>query len=87
MFTSLIPLSCMIVPNRDLVNTLFPFTTDILNNLSIPSTIILINIEINIFRDGLTLNSPNSSRESSTYSNISSVAYIDRVHALANSSA
>ena len=77
----------MIVPNRDLANTLFPFTIDILNNLSIPSIIILINIEIDISRGGLISNSPNSSRESSTYSNISSVAYIDRVHALANSSA
>jgi len=82
---SLIPLSYIVVPNRDLANTLFSFTTDIPNNLSIFSTIILINIEIDIFRGGLTSNSPNSSRESSTHLNMSSVAYVNRVQALANS--
>jgi len=82
---SLIPLSYMVVPNRDLANTLFPFIIDIPNNLSIPSIIIPIDIEIDILRGRLISNSPNSSRESSTHSNMLSMVYIDRVQALANS--
>ena len=75
----------MVAPNRDLANTLFPFIIDIPNNLSISSIIIPIDIKIDILRGKLISNSPNSSREYSTHSNILSIAYIDRVQALANS--
>ena len=60
----------MIVPNRDLANILFPFTIDISNNSRIPSTTVLMDIEINTPRDMSTLNSPNSSRESSIHLNM-----------------
>ena len=76
-----------VVPNRDLVNTLFSFTTNIPNNSRIPSTTVPMDIEIDTLRGRSTSNSPNSSRESSTHSNMLSVAYVNRVQALANSPA
>ena len=78
---SLILLSCIVVLNRDLANTLFSFITDIPSNSRILSTTIPIDIETNIFRGKLTSASLNSFREFS----MSSMAYMDKVQVLASS--
>jgi len=61
------------------------FYTDIQNNSRTPSTTVLMDIEVDMPRGRLFVASPNNSRESSTHSNILSMAYADRVQALANS--
>jgi len=71
----LILLSCIVVLNRDLVNTLFSFITDIPSNSRILSTTMPIDIETDISRSKSTSTSLNSFREFS----ISSVAYMDKV--------
>ena len=78
---SLILLSCIVVLNRDLANTLFSFITDIPSNSRILSTTIPIDIETNIFRGKSTSASLNSFREFS----MSSMAYMDKVQVLASS--
>ena len=75
----------MVAPNRELANILFPFTTDIQNNSRTLSTTVLMNIEVDMPRGRSFVASPNNPRESSTHSNILSIAYADRVQALANS--
>jgi len=71
----LILLSCIVVLNRDLVNTLFSFIIDIPSNSRILSTTMPIDIETDISRSKSTSTSLNSFREFS----ISSVAYMDKV--------
>jgi len=75
----------MIVPDRDLANTLFPFTIDIPNNSRILSTTVLMDIEINTPKCMSTLNSSNSTRESFIHSNMLFMVYADSIQMLANS--
>jgi len=74
----------MVVLKRNLANTLFPFVINSLLSKSL--TTILMDIKTDTPRDRSLNNSANNSRESSTYSDMSSVAYTDRVKALTNSS-
>jgi len=73
----------MIVPKRDLVNTLFPYC---LNPQQESFSTQQINVEINMPRGQSMSSSPNCSRESSTHSNASFMAYADKIQVLDNSS-
>jgi len=84
-FLSLILPSWMIIPNRQLANTYFPFIFSLFSNLQIYNNII-IDIDINTLRDWSINSSTNNSRESSTYSSILLITYAKRVQALNNSS-
>ena len=84
---SLLPPSCIVVSIRESVNTLFPFILNPQSSIQ-ESTNILnqqINIEIDTPRGQSMSFSTNSSRESLTHSNTSSMAYADRIQASANS--
>ena len=86
MFLSLLPLSCMVVPNRELVNTLFFFILNSQNGLQGQTNIrsYQINIEVDIPRGWLIISNPNRSRESSIDLNALSMAYTNRIQVLAN---
>ena len=77
LFLSLLPLSCMVVPKRELVNILFPSTTNLQSNLQKPSIVIPMDIEVNTPRGQLICFSTNSSREVLAYSEASFIAYVD----------
>jgi len=76
----------MVVPNRELANTLFPSIINPQSSLQETTNASnqQMDIEVNILRGRLMLANSNSSRELSIHSNASSMAYADRVHALAN---
>jgi len=78
----------MVASNRELANTLFSFILNPQSSLQVPTNIRnqQIDIKVNIPRSWLMLSSPNSSRELLMHSNALSVAYPDRVQALANCS-
>ena len=80
---SLISLSCMIVPNRELVNILFPFNISILS-ISIAYNNKNIDMNIKILRSWSVNSSTNSSRESSTCLSVSSIPYVERIEAQNN---
>jgi len=82
---SLVPPSCIVVPNRELVNTLFSFDISI---LSIPIAYNNKNIDIDIdtLRGRLVNVSTNGSRESLTYSNVPFISYMKRMEAQNNNS-
>jgi len=80
---SLIPPSCIVAPNRELADTLFPFDISILSN-PMTNNNMNMNIDMNNPR-GRTVNaSANSSRKSSTHSSVSSISYIERMEAQNN---
>jgi len=68
---------------KRLVNTLFSYC---FNPQQESFSTQQMNVEINMPRGQSMSSSPNYSRESSTHSNASSMAYADRIQALANSS-
>jgi len=76
----------MVAPNRELANTIFLFILNPQSNLQESSSIRNQQMDIRINSPGgqLMLSSPNNSRESSILSNVSSVAYADRVQTLNN---
>ena len=80
MLLSLLPPSCMVAPERDLANTLFPFTINPTNSLQDHSATTLMDINIDTPRGQSTGHKSNNSRESSVLSNASSVAYVDCIH-------
>ena len=88
MLLSFIPLSYTVVLIRELANTLFPTSANILT--TIPMTYntsnININININITRERLTSSSKNSSQESLTHSAASLVLYYKRMEIQSNNS-
>ena len=73
----------ILVPNRELVNTLIPF-----NNytpiISIVNNNNNINIKINIQRERLVNSSTNISRELLAHSSISSILHVKRMEAQSN---
>jgi len=69
---SLVLLSCIVAPNRDLANTLF-FTT--YNTLTTTYHNSNIDMEVHILRERSVLSSANVFRESSAYSSVSSISY------------
>ena len=77
----------MVAPKRDLVNTPFPYFSNSQRNQLESFTTQQMDIEINTSRGQLMSSSPNISRESSAYSNASSMAYANRIQALANNPA
>ena len=84
LFLSFLLLFCMVAPKKKLVNISFSTSS---NSLNIYLTLLLtqpMNIKIKIPRSQSNSSSLNSSRKSLIYSNMSSIAYIDRVQALAN---
>jgi len=76
----------MVASNRELANTLFYFILNSQNSLQILTNIRnqQIDIKVNAPRSWLMLSSPDSSRELLMHFNALSVAYPDRVQALAN---
>ena len=86
MLLSLLLSSCIVVPNRKLANTIFPFILNLQSNLQELSNIRnqQIDIKINFSRGWLMSFSLNNSRKLFILSNISSVAYTNRVQALNN---
>ena len=84
-FLSLIPLSCMVVLNRELVNILYSFDFNLLSN-PLTHNNINIDIEINTSRGQSNISSTNNSRKLSVYSNILFISYIESIQALDNSS-
>ena len=81
MLLSLILLSYIVASNKDLANTLVSFTTDIPSNSRTLFIIIQMDIETDIPRSELTSTSSNSFRKFF----ILSIAYANRVQALASS--
>jgi len=81
---SLLPPSCIVVLERDLVNILFSYFSNSQSNQPEFFTTQQMSIEIDMFRGQSMSSSPNISRESSTYSNTSSIVYADRIQALVN---
>jgi len=80
---SLLPLSCIVVPRRELGNTLHSFDTYILFNPEIYNTINM-NMEIDTPRDWSTNSSTNNSREVLVQSNVSFISYVKRIDAQNN---
>ena len=76
---SLLPPSCMVAPIRELelVNTLYPSTSNLQNNQPELSIHHSINIEIDMPKGHSTPSSLNSSRETSAHSTVSSMNYVD----------
>ena len=76
----------MVAPNRELANTLFPFIINPQSSLQeTPNTSNQqMDIEVDIPRGRSMLANSNNSRELLIHSNASSMAYADRVQALAN---
>ena len=84
LFLSFIPISCIVVFNRELANILFPFDISILFTLTNHNNT-NIDIKINTLRDQLNIPTTNNSRESLVLSNVLSVPYVERMQALNNS--
>ena len=82
---SLLPLSCIVVPKRELGNTLLPFDTYTLFNPEIHNTI-NIGMKIDTSRDLSANSSTNNSREVLVQSNVSFISYIKRIEAQNNNS-
>jgi len=82
----LIPLSCIVVPNRKLANTLlFSSITNIALSLIIHNNM---NIDINMdtLKDRSIYSSTDNSRELLVYSSLSSISYIEKIEVQSNNS-
>ena len=83
---SFLPPSCMVVPIRELVNTLFSTSTTTIQSLQmacLPSTMDM-NIDIDIIRERSASSSRINSRESLIDSKASSMAYHERMEVINN---
>ena len=74
----------MVVPERILANTIFPFDINIQFNLQEPSRNMTIDMEINTPRGQSTTSSTNSSRATPVHSGVFSTACAEHIQALAN---
>jgi len=81
---SLLPLSCIVASERDLVNILFPFTINPTNSLQDHSAITPMYIKINTSRGWSSGHNFNSSRKLLVLSNTSSVTYVDHIQVIVN---
>ena len=77
LFLSLILLSCMVVPIRELVNVLFPIHINLQSIYPLPT----MNIKMNNTRDYPIASSPNLFGESFFFSKSSSMEYAERIQA------
>ena len=84
MLLSLLPPSCMVVPNRESVNTLFSFNFSLLSDPQVHYSNMAIDMEVDTPRGRSINSSTNNSRALSVYSNTSSIAYTERIQALNN---
>ena len=82
---SLIPSSCMVVPNREIVNTNYFLTTSAMSN-SVEAKCISENINIDKPRGRSTLISRNMSRVVSVHSDLLSIPYIEQIENQSNNS-
>ena len=78
---SFLPPSRMVMPERNSVNALFINTN---NNSQKPSTGMAMDMEVDIPRGQSASSSTNSSRASSTHSNVSSTEYAECIQVFAN---
>ena len=84
MLLSFLPPSHMVVPERILVNTIFPFDISIQSNLQEPSSNMATDMEVNTPRGQSTTSSTNSSRATSVHSDVFSTACAEHIQALSN---
>ena len=84
MLLSFLPPSHMVVPERILVNTIFPFEISIQSNLQEPSRNMATDMEVNTPRGQSTTSSTNSSRATSVHSDVFSTACAEHIQALSN---
>ena len=80
---SLVPPSCMVAPNRELANTLFPFDASTLFNPMVQNNINM-DMDINTPRGRSAIPSANNSRELLAHSSVSSIPYVKRMEAQSN---
>jgi len=76
----------MVVPIRELANTLILSLSNLQSTQLTLSTPQQMNIEINKTKSISKISSLNSSRKSSVHSDTSSIDYVERVRAMANNS-
>jgi len=74
-----LPLSHIVVPKRNSVNTLFSFNINTNNNSQKPFTDMAMDMEVNMLRDQYASSSTNGSRVSLTHSNVSSTKYAEYI--------
>ena len=77
---SLVPPSCIVAPNRELPNTLFPTSS---NTLITPIAHYnnSMNIEVDTLRGRSVSSSVNVSRKTLAHSSVSSIPYVERMEA------
>jgi len=80
---SLVPPSCMVAPNRELANTLFPFDTSTLFNPMVQNNINM-DMDIDTPRGRSAIPSANNSRELLAHSSVSSIPYVERMETQSN---
>ena len=77
---SLVPPSCMVAPNRELANTLFPFDTSTLFNPMVQNNINM-DMDIDTPRGRSAIH---NSRELLAHSSVSSIPYVERMETQSN---
>ena len=75
----------IVVPNRELVDILFPFNTSIFSTLIVQNNM-NIDIDVNIPKYKSIYSSTNISRELLVHSSISSILYVEKIKAQNNNS-
>ena len=76
---SFLPPFRIVVSERDLANTLFPFNKNLQSNLQEYSIDALMNIEANTSRDQSTCSNTNRFRKALVYSDVFSMVYVDHI--------
>jgi len=80
MLLSLVPSSCIVAPNREIVNSNISFSTLAMSNL-LESKAVSENIQMGTPRGRATVSSMNLSRELSMLSKASSIEYLTCIEA------
>ena len=81
---SLLSLSCIVAPKRDLMNKISSYTSKFTNQYNNTLSIIanynsLMNVNIELLRERTNFSSVVSSGEPSNYSSVSFISYIERI--------
>ena len=84
MFLSLIPLSCIVVPKRELANTFFSLNLSLLSN-SLTHNNMNMNMKIDTPKDWFNISNTNSCKKLLVNLSALSILYVERILALNNS--